>query len=32
MQFLDEQGIVPTRDAEAQLALIPESSGFRERG
>ncbi len=32
MQFLDEQSIVPTRDAEAQLALIPESSGFKERG
>lgn len=32
LQYLDEQGIAPTRDAEAALALIPESSGFRERG
>ena len=32
IQYLDEQGIAPTRDAEAALALIPESSGFRERG
>jgi hypothetical protein len=32
LQYLDEQGIAPTRDAEAQLALIPEASGFRERG
>lgn len=31
LQYLDEQGIVPTRDAEAQLAGIAESSGFRER-
>ena len=32
LQFLDEQGIAPTRDAEAALALVPESSGFKERG
>ena len=32
LQYLDEQGIVPTRDAEAALSTIAESSGFRERG
>lgn len=32
LQFCDEQGIVPTRDAEAALGAIPEASGFRERG
>ena len=32
LQFCDEQGIVPTRDAEAALGSIAESSGFRERG
>lgn len=32
LQYLDEQGIVPTRDAEAALSTIPEASGFRERG
>lgn len=32
LQYLAEQGIVPTRDAEALLATIPEASGFRERG
>ncbi len=31
LQYLDEQGIAPTRDAEAALALLPETSGFRER-
>ena len=31
LQYLDEQGIVPTRDAEATLSTIAESSGFRER-
>lgn len=31
LQYLDEQGIAPTRDAEAALSLIPESSGFKER-
>ncbi len=31
LQYLDEQGIVPTRDAEAALSLVPESSGFKER-
>lgn len=28
---LDQRGIVPSRDAEAQLALLPESQGFKER-
>lgn len=32
MQFLDEQSIVPTRDAEAALSRISESVGFKERG
>lgn len=32
LQYLDEQGIVPTRDAEAALAQVPESQGFKERG
>lgn len=31
LQFLDEQGIVPTRDAEAVLATLPEGIGFKER-
>ena len=31
LQFCDEQGIVPTRDAEAELARLPEGSGFKER-
>jgi len=31
LAFCDEQGIVPTRDAEAALSKIPESSGFKER-
>lgn len=31
LQYLDEQGIVPTRDAETALGAIAESSGFRER-
>ena len=31
LQFCDEQGIVPTRDAEAALALVPEQQGFKER-
>ncbi len=31
LQYLQEQGIVPTRDAEAALALVPESQGFKER-
>ncbi len=32
LQYLDEQGIVPTRDAEAALGQISESSGFKDRG
>jgi len=32
LQYLDEQGIAPSRDAEAALAKLPENSGFRERG
>ena len=28
---LEERGIVPTREAEAALALIPENQGFKER-
>ncbi len=31
LQYLEEQGIVPTRDAEAELARLPEGSGFKER-
>lgn len=31
LQFLDEQGIVPTRDAETLLAQVPEQQGFKER-
>lgn len=31
LQYLDEQGIVPTRDAEGVLATLPEGSGFKER-
>lgn len=31
LQWCDENGVYPTRDAEAQLALIPESTGFKER-
>lgn len=31
LQYLAEQDIYPTRDAEAALALVPESSGFKER-
>lgn len=31
LQYLEEQGIVPTRDAEAQLSTIAESVGFKER-
>ena len=31
LQYLDEQGIVPTRDAEAVLATVAESVGFKER-
>lgn len=27
----EELGIVPSREAEAQLAVIPETFGFRER-
>lgn len=30
-QRLEELHIVPTREAEAALALIPESDGFKER-
>lgn len=30
-QKLEELHIVPTREAEAALALIPESNGFKER-
>lgn len=32
LQFCEEQGIVPTRDAEAVLATLPEGNGFKERG
>lgn len=31
LQWCDKNGVYPTRDAEAQLALLPEGVGFRER-
>lgn len=31
LTWCEENGIVPTRDAEAALAKLPESTGFRER-
>lgn len=29
--FMEEHGIAPTREAEAQLQLVPENSGFKDR-
>lgn len=31
LQWLEENKVYPTREAEAQLAVIPESQGFKER-
>lgn len=31
LQYLEQQGIVPSRQAETQLANLPEAKGFRER-
>lgn len=30
--WLEQNDVAPTRDAEEALALLPESSGFRDRG
>lgn len=29
--WMEQHGVVPSRDAEARLASVPESVGFRER-
>lgn len=31
LTYCEKEGVAPTREAEAALALIPESQGFRER-
>jgi hypothetical protein len=31
LQWCEANGVYPTRQAEAQLALLPEGIGFRER-
>lgn len=31
LQWCEENDVHPTREAEAVLALLPESTGFRER-
>lgn len=31
LQWAERNGVYPTREAEAQLALLPEGVGFRER-
>ena len=29
--WMEQHGVVPSRDAEARLAQLPEGTGFRER-
>lgn len=29
--WMEQRGIAPTRDAEAKLSLLPESTGWRDR-